>query len=102
MKTRVYQKAVIVGVVWLVFGTNPASAQLAITEVMSRAAIKFGTNDVLPGPDYWELSNFGTNDMDLTGYGFSDSDDGLEGADPYPFLNLTIKGGESIIFFESF
>ena len=102
MKTRVYQKAVIVGVVWLVFGTNPASAQLAITEVMSRAALKFGTKDVLPGPDYWELSNFGTNDMDLTGYGFSDSDLGVVGADTNAFLNLTIKAGESIIFFESF
>jgi len=102
MKTLRYQKAVIVGVVSLVLGMNPASAQLAITEVMTRAAVKFGTNDVLSGPDYWELSNFGTNDMDLTGYGFSDSDSGAIGADPYPFLNLTIKAGESIVFFESF
>jgi len=91
--------------VWLflliAFAFRPALAQLAITEVMSSAAINFGANIVIAGPDYFEVSNFGTNDIDLTGVRFKDSQGGISGADSNPFLGLIIKGGESIVFFES-
>ena len=85
----------------IAFAIRPAVAQLAITEVMSSAATNFGVNLVIQGPDYFEVSNFGTNDIDLTGVRFRDSQSGISGADPGPFIGLTIKGGESIVFFES-
>jgi len=79
----------------------PAPAQLAITEVMSSSADTFGTNRVVSGPDYWELSNFGTNSINLTGFRFNDRDGGINQADSAPFIGLTIRGRESIVFFKS-
>jgi hypothetical protein len=78
-----------------------ASAQLAITEAMSSASTNLGTELLLQLADYWELTNFGTNDVDLTGYRWNDNAGGLIGADPTPFTALTIAAGESIIFYES-
>ena len=69
---------------------TPAGAQLAITEVMSSS---------LGGPDYWELANFGAQEVSLHGYSFRDS----EPAHPRisdPFTNLVIHPGESIVFFQ--
>ncbi|HXS68161.1 MAG TPA: hypothetical protein VN761_04920, partial [Candidatus Polarisedimenticolia bacterium] len=57
-----------------VMGLWQASAQLAITETMSSESTNLGSGLVAAGPDYWELSNFGTNTIDLTGYLFNDSD----------------------------
>ncbi len=47
--------------------------------------------------DFWELTNFGTNTVDLTGYKFDDSDNNLAAADPTPFAGLNIGPGESIL-----
>ncbi len=72
-------------------------AQLAITESMSSASTN-NTFGAVRGPDFWELSNFGTNAIDLTGYKFNDDNGGLTLADGTPFSGLTINPGESILF----
>jgi hypothetical protein len=77
-------------------GVRPVWGQLAITEVMSRASLEIETDT--DRPDYWELTNFGTNDIALDGYSFSD-DRGEPGLVTAPFADLTIHGGESIVFF---
>lgn len=75
--------------------TCQAHAQLAITEVMAEGS----TNNVpYKGPDYFELTNFGTNDLALDGYSFNDSRRDYFPFS-YPFTNLVIHAGESIIFF---
>jgi hypothetical protein len=71
-------------------------AQLAITEVMS--ASRINTNTSFRGPEYWELTNFSTNDLNLDGYGFRDS------VTTRPlvrdvFTNLVLPAGKSMIFF---
>jgi hypothetical protein len=48
-----------------------ARAQLAITELMSHAAPD--TTGRPANPDWWELTNFGTNTIHLGGYLFSDA-----------------------------
>lgn len=69
-------------------------AQLAITEVMTGEVDK-------NHPDWWELKNYGTNDIDLTGYSFNDdSHGGLSGADSASFAGVTIHGGETILVTE--
>ena len=77
------------------FGADSV-AQLAITEVMS--ASKPNTNTSFRGAEYWELTNFGTNDMNLHGYGFRDADP-THTAVKEPFTNLVVRAGESVIFF---
>jgi hypothetical protein len=72
----------------------PATAQLAITEVMSWASQNPAGETY---PDYWELTNFGANTIDLTGYSFTD-DAGAEAGDPAIFEGAQIGPGESIIF----
>lgn len=70
-------------------------AQLAVTEVMSRAGLESD-----PGPrrpDYWELTNYGDEDMNLDGYSFAD--DRRTVVHSEPFTNLVIRPGESVIFF---
>lgn len=89
---------------WLVavlaFGASAPTlrAQLAITEVMSWASLNgacvTGTN-----ADFWELTNFGTNDINLTGYTFCDRDkEWPKGVTTDPFDGRWIGPGESIIF----
>jgi len=70
------------------------NAQLVITEVMSATR----TNGTFRGPDYWELTNFGTNDLNLHGYSFRDSNP-THSPPKEPFTNLVIRAGESVIFF---
>jgi len=71
-----------------------AQAQLAITEVMTAEADS-------SHPDWWELTDFGTNAVNLTGYSWNDdSHSGFAGADTTPFAGVTIHPGESIIFTE--
>ncbi len=70
------------------------SGQLAITEVMSSEA---GNSPV--GSDFWELSNFGTNDIDLTGYYFTDDKTTpevrlIQAGD----TNSLLRAGESAVF----
>jgi hypothetical protein len=72
----------------------PASAQLAITEVMSSATEDAAGEDY---PDFWELTNFGTNRIDLTDYCFTD-DAGAGACDRNLFEGEHIDPGESIIF----
>ena len=87
--------ALTVGLTVLAHG--PAGlAQLAITEVMSNPS----TNGLEVGilrPDFWELTNFGPDEVDLTGYRWWDGDERLfEGRVSMP--STTIRPRESIIF----
>ena len=81
---------------WLLTTGAPGlRAQLAITEVLPSAT----TNcTVSPDkhPDFWELTNYGTNTINLTGYRWSDTDN-FAGA-PVLANRLPIGPGESIIF----
>jgi Lamin Tail Domain/Immunoglobulin domain len=69
-------------------------AQLAITEVMSGESDK-------NHPDWFELHNYGTNDIDLTGYSWNDdAHGGFSGADTASFDGVTIHSNETIIVTE--
>jgi hypothetical protein len=70
-------------------------AQLAITEVMSQTALSTNGNY----PDYWELTNFGEREIDVTCYRFEDR----SGKSPLPTMDpfstsLRIGAGKSVIF----
>lgn len=88
-------------IAWLLIIGSAAQAQLAITEIMSSASTTLGGTTVLPNSDFWELTNFGTNAINLTGYRWNDNQGGLIGADPEPFKDLIIAAGESIVFFQT-
>lgn len=78
-------------------GAASAQAQLAITEVHSAASTN-GT--VAIHADWWELTNFGNQPVDLSGYRFNDATGGLvTGAIVLPSLTLT--PGESMVFVEA-
>ncbi|HXI52920.1 MAG TPA: immunoglobulin domain-containing protein, partial [Candidatus Saccharimonadales bacterium] len=78
-------------------GALEGRAQLAITEVMSWASTNCA-GCVGCHPDFWELTNFGTNTVDLTGYLFSDQNADFP-RDAWRFEEgITIKPDESIIF----
>jgi hypothetical protein len=69
-------------------------AQLAITEVMPHA----WTNAAgYRFPDFWELTNFGTNEVDLRAYRFTDLN-AIDNATSEAFRDLAIQPRESIIF----
>ncbi len=72
-------------------------AQLAITEIMSESS----TNGMpaFKGPDFWELTNFGAEDINLDGYGFHDNVRSV--VLTAAFSNLVIRAHESIIFCRS-
>ena len=83
-------------------GLLSVPAQLAITETMSSESTNLGTGLVVQGPDFWELSNFGTNAIDLSGYIFNDSDATRGGdANSSALSGVTIAPGESIILVQS-
>ena len=83
-------------------GLMSLRAQLAITEAMSSASTNLGTSLVVQGPDFWELSNFGTNAIDLSGYVFNDADATRGGdANSSALAGVTIAPGESIILVQS-
>ncbi len=94
-----FRKTLSAGAALFLLGHCHLSAQLAITETFSSAA----TNNSLlvssadQGPDFWELTNFGTNAVDLTGFRFNDSDAVLDG-DSVTLGGVIIGPGESIIF----
>ena len=82
-----------------VLSLRPADAQLAITEVLSHPA-----EGAVPRDDFWELTNFGTNTINLSTYWFKDSG-GFSGAanlaDLWAVSRLDlaqISPGESIVF----
>lgn len=80
-----------------VAAAGSVQAQLAITEVHSAAS----TNGTIAiHADWWELTNFGSRPVDLSGYRFNDATGGLAvGAIVLP--SLTLVPGESIVFVES-
>jgi len=83
-------------------GLTRLPAQLAITETMSSESTNLATGLVVAGPDYWELSNFGTNSIDLSGYSFNDSDATRGGdANTSVFDGVTIAAGESIVLVQT-
>ena len=82
---------------FLTCGVRVTHSQLAITEVMSSATDRLGTNLVAEGPDFWELTNYSTNQISLTGYGFNDDSTGWNGRDTTPFSGVFIDPNESII-----
>jgi hypothetical protein len=71
-----------------------AQAQLAITEVMTGEVDK-------NHPDWFELHNYGTSSINLTGYSWNDdAHGGFSGADTASFSGLSIAPGETIILTE--
>src|ERR1039457_6926735 len=61
-----------------------ARAQLAITEVMTSEADS-------THPDWWEVTNFGTNNVDITAYSWqADSHGGFSGADTASFAGVIV------------
>jgi hypothetical protein len=72
-------------------------AQLAITEVHSSASTN-GT--VALHSDWWELTNLGTQPIDLTGYRFNDATGGLA-AGSVALPSLTLAAGESMVLVEA-
>jgi hypothetical protein len=85
-------------------GCFSCHAQLAITEVMSWASTNCaGCPDVGPRgchPDFWELTNFGTNRIDLSDYLFMDEQGVFPlGAWKIPKdMKISIDPNESIVF----
>src|SRR5262245_7689051 len=77
-----------------------APAQLAITEVMPSASNRLGATPLAPLSDFWELTNFGDEGIDLTGYRWNDNAGGLDG-DAADFERRYIGPGESIILVQS-
>ena len=75
-----------------------AHAQLAITEMMSKSAGTLGGANVNIRADFWELTNFGSNTVDLTDYKFADNKDKKKPLIPVGAPPLFIHGGESVIF----
>lgn len=68
---------------------------LRITEVMSAPAAGIGVATA----DWWELTSFESQTVNLTGWRFNDGDGGL--ADAFGFADtLTIQPGESVVFVE--
>jgi len=82
--------------VFLVATASLVHAQLAITGVMSVTRSNMATG--FRGAEYWELTNFGTNDVNLDGYGFRDSKPDRPLV-KYAFTNLVLRGGESLVVF---
>lgn len=75
-------------------------AQLAITEMMS-AALK--TNPITGqiatnNSDYWEVTNFGTNTMDITRYWYTDNKHPLFPLVQFDDPPLFIRPDESVVF----
>ena len=69
-----------------------ASAELAITEIMSDSDHNGGTDG-----DWWELTNTGPSSVNLTGYSWSDNPNN---AGVVTFGSVTIGVGESIIILD--
>jgi len=77
----------------LVAGLAASTGQgaLVITEVMSNSDHPGGAGN----GDWWELTNTGPSDVDLTGYYWDD--DGPTGDDGALFPSITINAGQSIV-----
>ncbi|MFO1476640.1 MAG: lamin tail domain-containing protein [Verrucomicrobiota bacterium] len=94
MKKSIWLAAAIVAA-----GLHASFGQLAITEIMTQES---ATNTLGKGPDWWELSNYGNGDIDLTGYRWNDdAHGGALGADTSMFTGVIIHAGESIVITET-
>jgi len=82
----------------LVARPDHTCAQLAITEVMSVASTNSSHGYAVQNSDFWELTNYGAEDIPLDGYRWNDAAGGLLGADDFPFWGVIIHAGESIVF----
>src|SRR6266496_118860 len=84
-----------------VLGGAQGRAQLAITEVMSWASTNCAgcpeTGNRGCRPDFWELTNFGTTNVDLNGYLFADGNADFPSAS-WRIEGVSIRPNESIIF----
>ena len=75
-----------------------ATGQLAITEVMSEALNSRAAPGSGPGSDFFELTNFGPEPIELAGYTYTDKDN-IPRADLVdPSGSLLIGTNESVIF----
>ena len=71
----------------------PVRAQLAITEMMSSALKTNGMIISTNNSDFWELTNFGSNTVNLVGYYFSDDKNTLRSLPA-----VTMHANESVVF----
>lgn len=78
-----------------------ARGQVVITEVLSFGSTVLVGGIPLKSPDFWEMTNYGRETVDLTGYRFNDSQGGLFAADGSPFVGLTLTPGESLLVVKS-
>jgi len=79
-------RSIVAALIFVGVAAVEVSAQLAITEVFAASS-----NNLLP--DYWELTNFGSDDLNLDGYGFQDGD-------PADLPRIHSKNGKNMhIFF---
>lgn len=76
---------------------STAPLPLAFTEVMAETSTNLWPG--FRGSDYIEITNFGNNDLDLDGFGFSDSN--REAVRRNPFAGLRIPAGTSVVFFRT-
>jgi len=61
---------------------------------MSSASTNLGSLVVINGPDFWELTNFGTNTINLNGYHYTDS----LSLPMVPLPGMSIQPRESVLF----
>ncbi|MBL9173740.1 MAG: lamin tail domain-containing protein [Verrucomicrobiales bacterium] len=80
----------------LILSTFAAQAQLGITEVFPAASLN--GNSAFHA-DWWELTNFGSDPVDVSGYRFNDSNGGLTNG-VITLDALVLSAGESVVFFE--
>ena len=79
-----------------------ATAQLAITEVQTGESTANSLGGTKGGPDWWELKNYGSNDINLTGYSWNDGSHAVQTAQKsFDASNVVIHAGETIVITES-
>ena len=75
----------------------PVAAQLRITEVMPRSSLN--TASTLNG-DWWELTNVGSQAVNLQGYQWANTVDALPSNTSTFFPDFTLNSGQSLIILE--
>lgn len=86
----------------LCLGLASAPGQLAITEVMSWPAVtRDRTNATQQQSDWWELTNFGTDSTNLSGWSWADNSRIPDQTPTNAFKGLVIGPGQSAIIFRA-
>lgn len=89
------RKSLWVAAAVLGLGLASAPAQPAITECMSWAAVTpVGTNS-----DWWELTHFGSEPTNLTGWFWTDNSRSPDPSSWRAFQGLVVNPGQSVVFF---